>query len=256
MFDQSFVNEGGAWIKPWTLIASLAGQCACLALMALAPLVYTSRLPLDAWIRNAILLAPPPPPPPAPSPEALAARVVPQAPKRFESVLRAPSAIPDEVALVAEPAEGLGLGRIQAPNLARLAGGVPDGVRGAVLGTGRSVVVPPPPIRVGGSIQAAKILNRVVPLYPPEASEEGIGGTVRLEATITSEGLIRKIRVLDGQPLLIESAVTAVERWTYRPTLLNGAPVEVITYIDIVFKPALIEEEDKKKGRKRKNKER
>ena len=249
MFDQSFVNEGGAWIKPWTLIASLAGQCACLGLMALAPLVYTSRLPLDEWIRNAILLAPPPPPPPAPPPEALAARVVPQAPKRFESVLRAPSAIPDEVALVAEPAEGLGLGRIQAPHLPGLAGGVP----GAVPGTGRSVVLPPP-IRVGGSIQAAKILNRVMPLYPPELSEEGIGRTVRLEATITSEGLIRKIRVLDGHPLLIDSAVTATEQWTYRPTLLNGVPVEVITYIDIVFKPAPIEEKDKKKSHKRKKK--
>ena len=254
MFDQSFVNEGGARIKPWTVVASFVGQCACLGLMALAPLVYTYQLPLDEWVRNAVLLAPPPPPPPAPPLEPVEARVVPQAPKRFQPVPRAPSAIPDEVALVAEPAEHLGLGRIQAPNVTGLAGDVPGGVPGAVVGTGRSIVRPPAPIRVGGSIQAAKILNRVMPLYPPEAAEEGIGGTVRLEATITSEGLIREMRVLDGHPLLIESAVTATEQWTYRPTLLNGVPVEVITYIDIVFKPAPIEEKDKKKRRKGKKK--
>ncbi len=253
MFEQSFVDGGGARIKPWTVAASLVGQCLSVGVMALIPLVYTYKIPVDEWLRNAVLLAPPPPPPPPAEP--VTAPVVPEAPKRFEEVLHAPTAIPDEVAIVDSSGDPEA---IQAPNLAGLAGGVaggvPGGVPGGIPGSTGLTVLPPAPIRVGGTVQAARILNRMMPIYPPEASEEGIGGTVRLEATITAEGRVREISVRDGHPLLIESAVTAVEQWRYRPTLLNGVPVEVITYVDIVFKPRPPEEKDKKKDRKNKKK--
>ena len=188
MFEQSFVDGGGARIKPWTVAASLVGQGLSVGVMTLIPLVYTYEIPVDEWLRNAVLLAPPPPPPP-PAAEPVAAPVVPEAPKRFEEVLDAPTAIPDEVAIVDSSGDPEA---IQAPNLAGLAGGVAGGVSGGVPGgipgsTGLTVL-PPAPIRVGGTIQAARILNRMMPIYPPEASEEGIGGTVRLEATITAEG--------------------------------------------------------------------
>ncbi|MBI3697262.1 MAG: energy transducer TonB [Acidobacteria bacterium] len=34
------------------------------------------------------------------------------------------------------------------------------------------------------------------------------------------------------------AAIDAVKNWVYRPTLLNGDPVEVITQIDVNFKLA------------------
>jgi periplasmic protein TonB len=40
---------------------------------------------------------------------------------------------------------------------------------------------------------------------------------------------------MSGPPLLIAAALDAVERWRYRPTLLNGEPVEVATEIDVNF---------------------
>jgi protein TonB len=42
--------------------------------------------------------------------------------------------------------------------------------------------------------------------------------------------------VVGGHPLLVRSALDAVSQWIYRPTLLNGQPVEVIAPIDVHFK--------------------
>jgi periplasmic protein TonB len=41
--------------------------------------------------------------------------------------------------------------------------------------------------------------------------------------------------LISGHPLLVPSATEAVKQWVYRPTLLNGDPVEVITQIDVNF---------------------
>jgi protein TonB len=56
-----------------------------------------------------------------------------------------------------------------------------------------------------------------------------------MSAIIASDGKIASLRVLTGHPLLVASAVDAVKRWVYSPTLLNGAPVEVITEITVTF---------------------
>ena len=36
---------------------------------------------------------------------------------------------------------------------------------------------------------------------------------------------------MSGNPLLAQAARVAVLKWRYRPTLLNGEPIEVQTYI-------------------------
>jgi protein TonB len=43
------------------------------------------------------------------------------------------------------------------------------------------------------------------------------------------------LSVASGHPLLVPAALDAVRQWRYRPTLLNGEPVEVITQIDVNF---------------------
>ena len=47
--------------------------------------------------------------------------------------------------------------------------------------------------------------------------------------------LFRSLEVISGHPLLQQAALQAVSQWRYRPTLLNGEPVEVVTTIDVVF---------------------
>lgn len=116
------------------------------------------------------------------------------------------------------------------------------GVIGGVIG-GMGVAPPPPPpkaktpsvIRVGGQVEAAKVIYQPMPQYPPLAKMARIQGTVRLEAVIAQDGTIQDLKVLSGHPLLIPAALSAVKTWRYEPTLLNGVPVKVITEIDVNF---------------------
>jgi TonB family protein len=98
-------------------------------------------------------------------------------------------------------------------------------------------VVKPPetPVLVGGDVQAAKLIKRVVPVYPRPASEFRISGTVHLLGIIAKDGTIHRLQVLSGHPLLRQAALDAVSQWVYRPTVLNGQPVEVEAPIDVIF---------------------
>lgn len=90
-------------------------------------------------------------------------------------------------------------------------------------------------LRVGGEAQAMNLVTKVPPVYPPLAKQARIQGTVRLAATINTDGAIQELIVISGHPLLAEAAMEAVRQWVYKPTLLNGQPVEVRTEIEVSF---------------------
>ena len=92
-----------------------------------------------------------------------------------------------------------------------------------------------PGIRVGGAVQQSKLLSQPAPVYPPLAKEARVQGVVRFEAVIGKDGAVQNLRVISGHPILIQAAQEAVKQWTYRPTLLNGNPTEVVTTIDVNF---------------------
>jgi protein TonB len=96
---------------------------------------------------------------------------------------------------------------------------------------------PPTPkrITVGGAVQKARMLRQVQPQYPPLARQARIQGTVKLTAVISKDGSIQELEVINGHPLLIPAAMQAVKQWKYKPTLLNGQAVEVVTQIDVNF---------------------
>jgi protein TonB len=62
-----------------------------------------------------------------------------------------------------------------------------------------------------------------------------VGGVVVLKAIINKEGHIRDLHVVKGPKILQDAALDAVRQWEYRPYLLNGEPVEVMTTINVVF---------------------
>jgi len=92
-----------------------------------------------------------------------------------------------------------------------------------------------PLIRVGGNVQQANLVSQVTPVYPPEAKQDRVQGTVQLEVIIDKEGHVAEVSVLGGPDALITAAVDAVRQWVYRPTLLNGEPVRVQTTITVNF---------------------
>jgi TonB family protein len=93
---------------------------------------------------------------------------------------------------------------------------------------------PPPPTRVhvGSNVQAAMLVKSVEPVYPRDVWVEG---TVRFTAIIGMDGHIQNLQLISGPPQLAPAAVNAVTQWVYRPTMLNGKPVEVVTTIDVPF---------------------
>jgi TonB family protein len=66
-------------------------------------------------------------------------------------------------------------------------------------------------------------------------SERRVTGTVVLHVTISQDGTVKKLDAVSGPDNLRQSALTAVKQWKYRPTVLNGQPVEVDTTVNVVF---------------------
>ena len=93
----------------------------------------------------------------------------------------------------------------------------------------------PSRIKVGGSVQQARLISQAKPVYPVAAKEARIQGVVKLDAVIAQSGTVRQLEVISGHPLLVPAALDAVKQWVYQGTLLNGNPVEVSTQIDINF---------------------
>jgi len=96
----------------------------------------------------------------------------------------------------------------------------------------------PQRIRVGGNVQASKLISQVKPEYPQSAKDQGIQGTVTLQAIIALDGSLMSVTSLNSHvdQQLIDAAMAAAKQWRYQPTLLNGQPVEVVTTISVNFR--------------------
>ncbi|MCW5980159.1 MAG: energy transducer TonB [Bryobacteraceae bacterium] len=250
MFEQSLVDLGQTR-RSWPVLISFAFQCLMIGVMILVPLIRYEVLPSTQL--TSFLVAPPPPPPPPPPPAAAPVKIVKVIPRQFDAGrLMAPKEIPKEIAVIKEdelPPQTGAVGVVGGiPG--GVPGGAPGGVIGGIIGSVPVAAPPPPPppkveekpkpkppqrIRVGGNVQAARLVNQPRPVYPPLARQARIQGTVRFNAIIGRDGRIENLTLVSGHPLLVPSATEAVKQWVYKPTMLNGEPVEVVTQIDVNF---------------------
>ncbi len=93
---------------------------------------------------------------------------------------------------------------------------------------------------MGGNVQASKMVAMTRPTYPADCKAEGVQGTVLLMAVIGTDGSVLNLQQVNElvDPRLVTAATEAVRQWRYKPTLLNGAPVEVVTKIEVNFRLA------------------
>lgn len=91
------------------------------------------------------------------------------------------------------------------------------------------------PIRMGVEYQQAHLLKTVEPKYPPLARLARVHGWIRLDVTVGKDGHVLKVDVLTGHPLLVQAAVAAASTDQYRPLLIRGQAVEVITEVLVTF---------------------
>jgi periplasmic protein TonB len=247
MFEQTFVDGVGKTHRTWTVLVSFLGQIALIGVAVLIPMIYLDVLPRTQL--TAMFVAPPPPPPPPPPPAAVPVKMVKVIPRQFDAGrLMAPKTIPKDVTMIKE--EDLPPPSASAGVVGGVTGGVPGGalggVIGGIIGSVPSAAPPPPPppvekkatvqrIRVGGQVQQANLIRQPKPVYPPLAKQARIQGVVRFNAIIGKDGTIQNLTLMTGHPLLVPAATEAVKQWLYKPTLLNGEPVEVATVIDVNF---------------------
>jgi len=247
MFEQMLLPSGDTH-QGRNAVLAFVGQLGLLAIVV-ALMAYYDVLPLP-FPQAAVplyLSSPPPPPPAASGPARTTHAPVEQAvrtliPRTFKAPT-APVNIPQQVGIIADAAPSL-------PDASGALGGVPGGIPGGSLVGGPGTLPPPTPvvaaapapapatpaqIRVGGDVQAARLMHEVVPVYPVVARAARIQGTVELSASIAPNGTVEDVRLMSGNPLLVGSAEDAVKQWTYQPTYLNGKPVEVLTEIDVKF---------------------
>jgi TonB family protein len=120
---------------------------------------------------------------------------------------------------------------------------IPANITGAVA----TLADPYPSLRIpdGGiskkqgqatSLQLGHLLSRVEPIYPEEAKQKGIQGTVKLHAIIGRQGAVENLESVDGSPVLVAAAVNAVRQWRYTETRLAGQSVETEEDIAVTFR--------------------
>jgi protein TonB len=238
MFEQSFLDTRPT-SQPVGLLTSLTGQLMLLGAALLAPLFFPSKLPRLAITIPLTLTSPPSvlvshtsegSSAPGPS-EARVFEAPPTIRRGFAAALDAPAPLPEPGFAFSVGVPG-GTGQATSFDaLARISAAPPPQKRAV-----SRPVQPDSPLAVGGRIQEAKLLHQVIPVYPPLARAARVSGVVRLVGIIARDGKVRDLQVVSGHPLLVAAALAAVRQWIYRPTLLNGKPVEVICPIEVRFK--------------------
>lgn len=94
---------------------------------------------------------------------------------------------------------------------------------------------PAPGVPTAGRVVEGNLVKRVNPAYPKKAKSKHIQGTVEFIATIGADGRLEQLELVKAPLVFYDSARSAVMQWQYRPTLINGQSVSVITDILIDF---------------------
>jgi TonB family protein len=92
-----------------------------------------------------------------------------------------------------------------------------------------------PPVFAPPAVQEQRLIYRAPPLYPKPARDARVEGAVKLAVWIGEDGIVKKMRLIGGHPLLVPGAFEAVARWRYRPLVRNGRPVAVVTTVEVRF---------------------
>jgi periplasmic protein TonB len=244
--DSLFESQGrGKTRKPFTMAIAAVAHAVTITGLVLIPLLQTQAITLPAI--NLPLLMPRTKFPESPIrlvPVTKAQPNIQQYPQPVSDALITPTRIPNDIARVDDSATPqiagfLPGGDSTAKTLSNIFGPKPGSIAPP-----EPVVppLPPPPpiikterIKQGGVIQAANLIHEVNPIYPRLAVQSRVHGVVVLAAVISKDGTVESLRVISGHPLLNQAALDAVKQWLYRPTLLNGDPVEVETTITVTF---------------------
>jgi protein TonB len=215
--------------RSWTTLVSFGLQALAVSVLLTLPFLSTQGLPELSWVPH--LMVPM-------SQTAMPARSVPQTGRPGAATSFHLLVAPDHISTtIPRPEDGDPIPPgIPNGSVNPFSSDNPIGVIGSIgtaLPTLTPVPIAHPPIL--SRMMEGNLIHRVQPIYPPIAIQARIEGSVVLAAVISREGLIEKVQVSSGHPMLVRAAINAVSQWRYRPYVLNGEPVEVNTQVTVNF---------------------
>lgn len=92
--------------------------------------------------------------------------------------------------------------------------------------------------RNDGTQPYGRLIHRVEPEYPEEARQKHVKGFVKMVVTVAEDGSVRKVKIVEGKPLLIDAAIKAAMQWRYTPFMNCGKPVEMQSFEHVKFPPS------------------
>jgi TonB family protein len=92
------------------------------------------------------------------------------------------------------------------------------------------------PAQHARNLQIGELINLVEPIYPADARQARLEGTVKLHVVVGTNGEVESFHPISGPESLTHAAMIAVREWRYRPTLLNGKAVETQEDVTFVFR--------------------
>jgi len=253
MFEQAVLSSGPAAKRVWTTSLGLVGQAMLVGGAIVLTVLHPEALPIATILTRLEAPGPPPAPqPPGPrvKPEGqirtTSAPILPTRPWEPSSIPRGVKRIVDALPESAEIGGVIGgipviggsataatstlLTQFLTPTVAP-----PKTVENTRTVTTRTVTPEPTRIIRISSLQPARLIHKVEPIYPEMAKRMRVEGAVQVEAIVATDGHMRDLRVVSGHHLLIPAALEAVRQWIYQPTVLNGEKVEVSAPITVNF---------------------
>ena len=214
------------------LVISIATQSVAVAAMVLIPLfLKPERIALANVVPVPPYYSHPQPRPADPG--------RPRAPQRRDlSRLWAPTEVPQRIVTHTEDADPVDRGELQEIFDARVGSNRPGQI--PLMDTRVPAEPQVPRVETPHTVHLTRLdpallTRRVEPVYPVLMKQIGRSGQVQLHAIIGTDGAMQSLQVVTGDPGFYQSALEAVRQWRYRPTVLNGTPVEVDTFITVIY---------------------
>jgi protein TonB len=82
----------------------------------------------------------------------------------------------------------------------------------------------------------AAVTSKTAPEYPAIGRQLKIEGRVELEAVVAENGMVEKVNIVSGNPVLTKPAAEAVKHWKFTPFADGGKPCKAIAPLSISFK--------------------
>jgi TonB family protein len=92
-------------------------------------------------------------------------------------------------------------------------------------------------LRVSAADAMKAAVSKPQPVYSSMAKQMKITGRVEVEAEVDETGKVRSAKALNGNPMLTQAAVSAVEKWKFTPFTADGKPEKAVCTLVFDFRP-------------------